>query len=131
MKKSQLKERQNQTLKNIQKEIGVCIETKPLSVNECWRGRRFKTKKYEAYEKEICALLPRKNSIEGDMEISYVFFLQHPYKADLDNFIKPLNDILQKRGYFKNDNRIMRIEASKIKSQKNKISIVIKLLKNL
>ena len=29
------------------------IEIKPLSVNECWQGKRFKTKAYTAYEKEL------------------------------------------------------------------------------
>ncbi len=74
----------------------IQIHTKPLSVNEAWQGKRFKTKKYKAYEKELMLLLPNKYEIpEGDLQVRYEFGLN--IMADWDNPVKPLQDILQKK----------------------------------
>jgi len=35
------------------------INYKPLSVNEAWQGKRFKTKAYKDYEKSLMLLLPK------------------------------------------------------------------------
>jgi len=32
------------------------VDIKPLSVNEAWRGRRFKTPEYRKYERDILTL---------------------------------------------------------------------------
>ena len=37
----------------------VVIPLKPLSVNEAWQGKRYKTKKYKQYCKDIAMLLPK------------------------------------------------------------------------
>ena len=34
------------------------IDIKPMSVNEAWKGRRFKTDKYKGFEKEMLLKLP-------------------------------------------------------------------------
>ena len=36
------------------------INIKPLSVNKAWQGKRFKTKKYKAFETELLLKLPHK-----------------------------------------------------------------------
>ena len=38
--------------------MNITLFTKPLSVNEVWKGKRFKTIAYSRYEKQIMALLP-------------------------------------------------------------------------
>ena len=94
------------------------IKIKPLSVNECWQGRRFKTSKYKEYEQTTLLLL-RMSKIDFDISI-----LEKPKlklkilvgvsskNADLDNIEKPLIDILQKKFGF-NDKKIYRIEIEK------------------
>ena len=67
----------------------IQIHRKPLSVNACWQGKRFKTPEYKAYEKEILLLLPNKYEIpEGDLQVRYEFGLNT--MADWDNPVKPL-----------------------------------------
>jgi Holliday junction resolvase RusA-like endonuclease len=89
----------------------IQIHRKPLSVNACWQGKRFKTPLYKEYEKEILELLPDKYEIpEGDLQVKYEFGLNT--MADWDNPVKPLQDILQKKYDF-DDRRIMKAEVIK------------------
>ena len=37
----------------------VHIDIKPLSVNEAWQGRRYKTPKYKQYQETLLWLLPK------------------------------------------------------------------------
>jgi hypothetical protein len=37
------------------------IDIKPLSVNESWQGKRFKTDKYKLYERACLFMLPKLN----------------------------------------------------------------------
>ena len=37
---------------------GCALMIKPLSVNEAWQGKRFKTNSYKSYEKDVMRLLP-------------------------------------------------------------------------
>ena len=45
------------------------IKVKPLSVNDAWQGKRFKTDKYKAYEKEVLLKLRPLEIPEGKLEI--------------------------------------------------------------
>ncbi len=88
------------------------VRAKPLSTNQCWKGRRFKTQEYTAYEKTLFFLLPRNVEIpEGpltlEIEVGY-----SNRNSDTGNVEKPFTDILQKRYGF-NDNRIFRIVMEK------------------
>lgn len=88
------------------------VNIKALSSNACWRGRRFKTPEYEVYERELSFKLPNIVIPEGKLLVK----LEVGYSrasSDIDNFIKPLLDILQKKYKF-NDNRIYELEASKV-----------------
>ena len=123
MKRSQLEEQPQKNSKNIQEEIGVCIDANPLSVNELWIGRKWKTKKYEAYEKEIAALLPARKTIQGKFRLQFVFRIKNANRCDLDNLIKPLVDIMQKKGYYTDDRNLVGLMAEKIKSNNNLIYI--------
>lgn len=87
------------------------INIKPLSVNEAYRGRRFKTSKYKAYKKELLWLLP--NLDIPDCELFLKMKVGFSSKAsDLDNVIKNFLDVLQAKYGF-NDNKIYKIEIEK------------------
>ena len=80
------------------------IAMKPLSVNEAWQGRRFKTDKYEAYEMEMLLRLPPGRLPKGPYRVYYEFGFSNKLR-DYDNPIKPTQDILSKKYGF-NDNEI-------------------------
>jgi Holliday junction resolvase RusA-like endonuclease len=73
------------------------INEKPLSINEAFQGRRFKTPAYKEYEKGMLLNMPRAK-IETDQMLRVEFFFGFSNKAsDLDNPVKLLMDIAQKK----------------------------------
>lgn len=102
------------------------IYAKPLTVNRVWAGRRFKTPAYKAYEIEIGYLLTKEEMIKGFVEIRYDFYIKNFGLSDVDNLIKPIQDIIVKKGYIEDDRKIKKITAEKHKSEVNKIRIEIK-----
>jgi Holliday junction resolvase RusA-like endonuclease len=83
----------------------MIINIKPLSVNEAWKGRRFKTDKYKAYEKELMILLPKNAYIpKGEIVLNLEFGFSSKL-SDFDNPVKLFVDCLQKRYGF-NDRMI-------------------------
>src|SRR3990167_8949972 len=93
--------------------IQVALKTKPLSVNRVWQGRRFKTKDYLDYEKELLYELPYQKIITGDVKVSIDFYLKSIKRSDIDNFAKPLLDILVKKKYIEDDTKIMDLRLRK------------------
>ncbi len=87
------------------------ISIKPLSVNECWRGRRFKTQDYSVYENAVLFMLPKGKLPDPPYQVNFVFALSNVMN-DIDNSVKPFTDILQKKYGF-NDRHIMRMEIEK------------------
>ena len=80
----------------------------PLSINKAFRGRRFKTPEYEAYEKEVFyQLKPMAISKKAKLCVRIAVGFKNR-NADIDNICKPLIDILQKKYHF-NDNQIYRL----------------------
>jgi len=94
------------------------VDIKPLSVNQAWQGRRFKTNAYKAYSEELLLTLP-KLSIPEDKLVVKLEIGFSSAGSDIDNPVKPFVDILQKKYGF-NDNRIWRMELVKKKAQKGK-----------
>ena len=93
----------------------VSLPVKLLSVNEAWQGRRFKTNAYKGYEQELLLRLPKKKMTKGDIEIHYTFNVKN-MNRDIDNMIKPLQDILVKKGYIEDDRNVVFFTARKWKS---------------
>ena len=88
------------------------LKIKPLSVNDCWKGQRYKTPEYKVYEYETFALLPKSLKIpDGKLQIDLVFGFSSK-ASDIDNPCKPFLDILQKKYGF-NDKKIYKMNVSK------------------
>lgn len=80
------------------------VPIKPMSVNRAWRGRRFRSKEYIQYAKDLLVLLPRFKVPEGKLEIVYIFGFSNK-RQDYDGAIKQFQDVLQEAYEF-DDNRI-------------------------
>lgn len=88
------------------------LNEKPLSVNEAWQGKRFKTPAYKRYEEAMLLLMP-KGKVEPDQMLRIEFFFGFSNKAsDLDNPVKLLMDIAQKKYGF-NDKMVFELNVRK------------------
>ena len=94
----------------------ITIPIKPLSVNQCWQGKRFKTKTYTQYEKDVMTMLIAIKLPQPPFKVYYEFGMSNS-QSDWDNPIKPLQDILQKRYNF-NDKDIYEANVKKVKVKK-------------
>lgn len=89
------------------------INIKPLSVNEAYTGKRYKTPEYRAYEKHLLLLL-RPLKIDSKAKLAlFVEFGVSNGGSDGDNPLKPFIDVIQKKHAF-NDNRIYRYYIQKV-----------------
>jgi len=80
------------------------INIKPVSVNNCWQGKRFKTKVYTNYETELLYRLPPMKIPDGKLHVIYHVGFSNA-SADLGNMEKPFTDILCKKYGF--DDRLI------------------------
>ena len=91
------------------------MKIKALTVNQAWKGRRYKTDKYKAYEKELFLLLPKldaKIAKDSTIYLNILVGFSNP-KSDIDNIAKPFIDILQKKYDF-NDCQILKLTMEKV-----------------
>ena len=72
------------------------IKTKPLSVNDAWRGRRFKSDAYKQYEIGVSWMLPKINIPAPPYRVNYEFGFSSR-GSDIDNPVKCFQDILVKK----------------------------------
>jgi Holliday junction resolvase RusA-like endonuclease len=109
--------------------MNIRVSIKPVSVNDCWQGRRFKTSEYKAYEKELLYRLPQIEVPKAPYKITYEFGLSN-ILSDYDNPVKPLQDILQTKYGF-NDVHIYEATIKKVKVKKGEeyFSVTIETLK--
>lgn len=96
----------------------IKLNIKPLSVNECWQGKRFKTKDYLKYEKDLILMLPKIKIPNQPYKLSIEFGFSNS-ASDIDNPVKPFQDILQKK-YGINDKNILELNLKKTKTEKGK-----------
>lgn len=81
------------------------INIKPLSVNEVWQGKRFKTNKYKDYQKQVSLLLPKIDLPPPPYEIHFTFGFSSS-ASDWDNPIKPTQDVLA--AYYKFNDKLIK-----------------------
>lgn len=102
------------------------LDVKPLSVNQCWQGRRYKTKIYKEYEKNMLMLLPNiQLEFKNNLRICITFAFSNS-TSDIDNPLKPMLDILQKK-YLFNDRAVYELNVKKEVVKKGKEFINIKI----
>lgn len=104
----------------------IKVEMKPLSVNEAWQGKRFKTPLYKSFEKEILLRMPKiKIDFKKPIKMEITFGFSNPL-SDIDNPLKPTLDCLQKKYGF-NDRDIYELNVKKeiVKIGKEFISVKI------
>jgi len=78
-----------------------------------YRRVRYRSSKYIAFEEKLVyTLLPKLNIPDGQLEVHYVFGVSSN-RFDVDNAIKPFQDVLQVKYGF-DDKRIMYLTALKI-----------------
>jgi Holliday junction resolvase RusA-like endonuclease len=95
------------------------IHEKPLSVNMAWQGKRFKTPAYKDYEKAMLLRMPN-GKIDTDQMLRVEFFFGFSNQAsDLDNPVKLLMDIAQKKYGF-NDKMVFELQVRKCIVKKGK-----------
>ena len=105
--------------------IEIKQNIKPLSVNQCWQGKRFKTQQYKKYEKDLLLTLPKLIIPKPPYAIYFEFGFSNS-ASDWDNPIKPLQDILQQK-YKINDKDIFIAQIKKVKVKKGEEFFNIKL----
>lgn len=105
------------------------IKIKPLSVNEAFQGKRFKTNKYNDYEKLLLLTLKPLEVPEGHLEVHYTFGFSSK-NADIDNPIKAFQDILQKKYKF-NDSNIYKLVVNKVIVPKGEEFIQFKIMSKI
>tara|TARA_R110000803_G_scaffold174611_4_gene237235 strand:+ start:106 stop:429 length:324 start_codon:yes stop_codon:yes gene_type:complete len=105
------------------------VNIKPLSVNECFKGRRFRTEKYNTYERNLKLLLPKFKVPDGKLFVTLGFGFSSKL-ADIDNPVKAFIDVLQKKYNF-NDRDIFKLHIDKeiVKKGKEYIKFEIKSIK--
>jgi Holliday junction resolvase RusA-like endonuclease len=110
--------------------IRIKIKAKALSINQAYRRKRYRTKKYDTYESEVIYLISSQfvgiPKIPGYVDIIYRFYVKNWKRVDVDNLIKPLQDTLVKAGVIDDDRKVMSLVVDKIPAEKNFIDIFIK-----
>jgi len=89
-----------------------------LSVNKAWQGRRYKSEEYTAYEKELSLKLRGKKFITEEKLELHINVGYSNKLSDIDNFLKPFIDVLQKNLGF-NDRQIYKLVINKSIVNKN------------
>lgn len=102
------------------------VNIKPLSVNQAWQGRRYRTDTYKKWRNALVMMLPNIEVPDGYLEL-YVKYGFSSSNSDLDNPTKCFQDGLSERYGF-NDKMISRVvlERDKVKRGEEYIEFEIK-----
>jgi len=101
------------------------VEIKPFSVNNAWRGKRYRTDAYINWAEQLGWILPNNVQTFPKMELNVVFGFSSG-SADIDNPLKPFIDVLQRRYSF-NDKQIKRLVVDVVSVKKGEEFIDFKL----
>jgi hypothetical protein len=106
------------------------IKIKPMSVNQVWQGKRFRTTAYDNYEKALMYMLPKKLILPEPPFLIELEFGFSSAASDWDNPIKPFQDVLAKKYKF-NDKLIKKgiVTIQKVKKGQEFIRFSIENLK--
>lgn len=80
------------------------INIKPLTINQAFKGRRFRTDKYDSFIKDCLLLLPKSIEIPDKANVKLAVEFGFSSKlSDIDNCLKTFIDCLVKK--YKVDDR--------------------------
>ena len=101
------------------------LSLKPLSLNHCYRGRRFDTPEKKRYDRALQLLIPRvRSKIKGPYyRVIFRFFLKRWLAGDLDNLCKVLLDNIVDAGIISNDRRVVEIMLQKFPAKTDRIEV--------
>lgn len=107
----------------------IRIDIKPMSVNDAWKGQRYRSDKYKRYQTNLLWLLPKIKLPPPPYELHFRFGFSSK-ASDWDNPIKPTQDVLAKKYGF-NDKLIRRaiVETELVAKGKEYIEFEILTLK--
>ena len=101
----------------------IKLQIKPLSINEAYKGRRFRTSQYDTYIRQMMFILPDSLAIPQSNIKIFIEFGYSSHASDIDNGLKCFIDCLQKKYGF-NDKLITELNVRKIKVEKPKEHII-------
>ena len=104
------------------------IAIKPISINKCFQGRRFRTAEFKNWQEAVFLLLPNEKIKSRDISIGINIFLKSIVMSDIDNFLKPIIDCIVKKGIIEDDRYINELNVKKIKSEEEGFEVIIKSL---
>jgi len=86
--------------------MNYTLQIKPLSVNECFKGKRYRTTKYDIFIRNCLLMLPKTILIPDENNIKLAIEFGFSSKAsDIDNCCKSFIDCLVKK--YKVDDRFI------------------------
>ena len=88
------------------------VNIKVLSVNAAWQGKRYKTKAYKKYERDLLFILPNIIIPSSPFKLSFEIGFSNKL-SDLSNPLKLIEDIIQKK-YGINDRDVYEISMKKV-----------------
>lgn len=112
--------------------IEINLPVAALSVNDAWKGQRFKTDEYKVYERVVAHHLPHaKKPIEGEVILMYEYGLEKKSysRMDVGNLEKCITDIVVKLGYITDDRKVKALLQKKVLSENYYIKLTIYPLK--
>lgn len=107
--------------------MNIKIDVKPLSINDAFQGRRFRTKECVKFCNIVTMMFKafRQAHDWTHYEIRYKFFLINHATTDYDNLIKVSQDCAVKAGLIKDDRFIYKATIEKIPAKKDSVEIEI------
>lgn len=103
----------------------LSLDIATVSQNRAWKGKRYKSDEYLAFEEEMLWKLPKMTPLDGLIEVHYTFHMKNHKMKDIDNPVKICTDILVKSGIIKDDRYIYRMTIEKKASPVDKIEVEI------
>ena len=88
------------------------IDIAPLSINQAFKGQRFRTTKYNKFINDVLFLLPNKKVKYERIRLDIVFGVSNSL-MDIDNGLKPFIDCMVKKYDF-DDRQIYELNVKKV-----------------
>jgi len=112
-----MKKRIIETKTKMKKITSDFIPIKPISVNKCFQGRRFRTTFYKQWQDAVNLALPKEKMVNGKIAVFLYFYYKLVSKFDIDNSVKAVLDSLVKKKLIEDDRFIYFLQVQKEESQ--------------